>query len=434
MFKEKISRRQFFEVTGALTLLYVLFGKFLPEVEAQDWPTDKEGILKKIKELRFPHDAQLRTTFFPRKVMWEYAQLLKQQGKWQGNSDESDWLSHMDILDTIFGQLEKVGIKGARLEMVPFEVTKDGQIYDWSPVDQILDLMKKHHMVADLCIGPINFPYDPGARFPIVFQDKLNAAFKDAQTKQIIISMQTDPNFPQLSGEIRDYALQFVQQITGKYGKDQRVDKFYLGNEWPDTNNIEGVAGGTIRLASDFMQEAIKNILAATDKRIALNTNVPPSDLDQMKQKLGALLNQLGARGVLGLDPYPTQEAQDPTLAPRMKDYGKYVTALRQTFPQTEVIFTEYQAEPWPPQGVAGKSWVDIVKQNPNVITDFYLKAFPQNLAPYMSGAQIKEIGLWGAPVWPVMAALGDDFPYEMFSALNEAMQKSCEPLNPSHS
>ena len=124
------------------------------------WPVDREKILHRIERLTFSSDAELRTNFFPRKSMWEAVQLLKMKQLWLGG-DESDWLSHSDIIGQHLDLLAQAGIRGARLVIAPFEVTKDGQNFDWSPIDTALQMFEERDLIASLSVGPIKFPFVP---------------------------------------------------------------------------------------------------------------------------------------------------------------------------------------------------------------------------------------------------------------------------------
>jgi hypothetical protein len=429
-----ISRREFLRGAGLLALATALRYESPRRVNAQEnegWPTDQEGILNKIKELKFTPGSELRTNFFPRKTMWETVQLLKAQGKWPADSDESDWMKHPEIIEGALDMIAGAGVKGARLVVVPFEVTQDGETYDWTPMDKMLEMFHERNLVASLSAGPLDYPFGPaGVRLPIKFQDMLRQTGSDFATlkpqfeergKNLIhISMNPDPNFPEYSTAIRDYALNYMKEFLARYANDPRVDKFPIGNEWPDAHAIEGV-NGDMSVGQDFMEEVIKMMKAATSKKIALNTNIPPSDPEQMKHKLGALLELLGNQGVLGLDPYPTREAADPNIA---KNYGADVERLRQIFPGIEIVFFELQNEPWPREGVAGKSWAEIQRDFPEEVTKFYQEGFPPAIESYLINSGIREIGLYGSPAWTVFAQSGNDFPLRLVKTMSEMMEK----------
>jgi hypothetical protein len=428
-----MDRRAFLELSlgaGGLAALWLALGKRFSSdmtVDAQaatpEWPKDQEGILNKIDTLNFPRGAQLRTNFFPRKSMWEDVQLLKMQGKWVGE-DESDWQAHPEIIEGDLDMLAQAGINGARLVIVPFEVTQDGQQYDWTAMDTALDMFNKRGLVASLSAGPLDYPFGPaGVRLPKKFQDMLSQEMKDRGKDHIDLSLQPNPDFPNSSIAIRDFALDYLKRFLDKYANDTRIDKFYLGNEWPDNHEIEGVQG-TMKIGRDLMEEAIKLMKAATSKKIALNTNIPPSELSRLQKELGPLLDLLGEQGVLGLDPYPTQEALDSVLSKEMGRYGEHVDQVRKRYPKTEIIFTEYQAEVWPPSGVAGKPWAEIQRDHPELVTQFFQESFPPHLEDYMIKSGITEVGLYGSPEWPIAAQMGYKFPLQMLKRISDRMAK----------
>jgi hypothetical protein len=408
------SRRDFLKALIGATLMGTSLFAF-EEIEKRinqtkstktpEWPTDQEGILRKIKELNFPKDSEIRTTLFFRKIMWENAQVQKQNGTWKGG-DKSDWMNNLDTMKDNLQTLSKAGIKGGRLAIVPFELTDDGEKYNWQPLETALDLMIEANLVSDLCIGPIDYP--SGIKVPKKFQDMAS------QVSHIDLDT---------SGEIHDYALNFLNQILEKYGKDKRIDKIYIGNEYPDNHGIEGT-NTTMSVSENFMQEVIEIVMKLTDKKIVLNTNIHPSDLEKIKNTFGALFQKLGEQGILGIDAYPTQELKYPNLATKIPNYGNYIQKVREIFPN--LIFTELQGEPWPPEGIAGKSWAEIEKNNANdVIIPYYQQIFPPTLESYVIKSGIKEVGIWGAPSWLTAKQLGYSFPMDMLTAISQTMNKN---------
>lgn len=419
-------RREFlqFAVTESLVAWLVACGlkrQDSPQqatAETPIWPKDQQEILAKIEALPFLPGCQLKTTFFPRKMMWEAAELLKVQGKWPGG-DESDWLSHQSVIEGQIAALAAAGFRGGRLTVVPFELTQDGKSFNWNPLETALKIMKKYGLVADLCIGPLDFPYYPGIRVPQNIEQELRGHFADRGKSHITISLKKDRYFPELNQTIQEYALGFLQSICQAYGTDSRIDKLYLGNEWPDTHGIEGVEG-TMSIDDDLMQAAIEILLRSTNKPVTLNTNIHPSELNRINNTFKSLFDQLGSRGVLGIDTYPTQEVG---IASYRGNYGDFIRAVQGAFPATQLVFTEVQAEPWPPGELAGRSWAEIYKIYPRaVIGRYYEQVFPPTLETHVLASGLKEIGLWGAPLWPIVAQLGYNFPLNMLTTVAQSM------------
>src|SRR5258708_38243485 len=110
--------------------------------------------------------------------MWESAQYLKMQGSWSGG-DESDWMNNTDVMEKNIAALAHAGFKGGRLAVFPFELTNDGNKFDFLSIDTALDIMHKHNMTADLCVGPFDYPYGPGIRVPKLFQERLQNELLD---------------------------------------------------------------------------------------------------------------------------------------------------------------------------------------------------------------------------------------------------------------
>jgi hypothetical protein len=429
---ERFTRRDLLKVGGlGLTGLIVSqWGRSTSEYESLP---SEEAVLDQAKERKYTPGSEQRTTIFPRKIMWEMAQVLKEKGEWKEGDDESDWMSHLDVFESALITLKDSGIKGGRLVIAPYEIPKDGETYDWTSIEKAIELMQKHSMAVDLSVGPFNTAYYPGVRLPADLQELLREEFTQNHKRDIHISMGEDPAMPKSSLAIREFGIHFVTELMEKYGKDKRIDKFYLSNEWPDRQVIEGVEiedrkghklPTHLTVDLDYMEKITELTQAGTAKKIAINTNIHPSDLHALRQKLGPILNKLGNQGVLGLDIYPTREAEDFYLRSYMNEYDELIHKIRNAFPDTELVFTELQASPWPEGDLNGKSWVDIYRLDPNLIINYYRGFFPTTLDTHVLQSNIQEVGLWGAEVIVVLAALGYKFPSKLFSAINEGMEK----------
>ncbi|MGH7245595.1 MAG: hypothetical protein ACREGI_01525, partial [Candidatus Levyibacteriota bacterium] len=83
---------------GALALAFPFLFRSdarVNQAPQNNWPTDTEGILRRIDAEHFLPGSYLSTTFLPRKIMWEEAQLAKRNKTWE-DGDESDWIAHQD--------------------------------------------------------------------------------------------------------------------------------------------------------------------------------------------------------------------------------------------------------------------------------------------------------------------------------------------------
>lgn len=425
-------RRAFLGVLGFTAGALGLRGSI--HAEEQAGLPSEEVVLSQAKERKYEPGSELRTTIFPRKIMWELAQVLKEKGLWKEGDDESDWMAHLDLFESSLVTLKDAGVKGGRLIIAPYEIPKEGENYNWKSVETAIELMKKHGMAVDLSVGPFNTAYYPGVRLPADLQEQLKAEFAQKHKHDITISMGQDPSLPESSVAIRDFGIHFVTKLMEKYGDDERIDKFYLSNEWPDRQVIEGVEVKEgkkehnlpthLTVGLDYMEKMVDILQEGTTKQIAINTNIHPSDLYALRTKLGPILRKLGKRGVLGLDIYPTREADDFYLRTYMNEYDILIKKIRNAFPETQLVFTELQGSPWPEGDLNGLSWKEIYKKDPQLIIEYYRRFFPNTLDTHVLPSNISEIGFWGAEVIVALAALGYTFPARLFGAIGEGMKK----------
>ena len=154
-----------------------------------------------------------------------------------------------------------------RLVLMPDELIGEEGVYNWKPVEKILDLMVKYRIRADCCTGPIDYPYNPGIRLPKEVKNILKQEVKETGRNQIKISMGVDRWLPKSSEVIREFGLNFFEAFLKRYGMDKRIGKFYIGNEWPDLHGIEGTKV-MANISKDFMEELIKRGLKLTDKKL----------------------------------------------------------------------------------------------------------------------------------------------------------------------
>jgi|GEM_PF-6447463 len=401
--------------------------------ESKPWPKDEEGILARVKEVDFKKGSEISLTWMPRQQMYEIAMVLDSLGTWDG-SEKSEWLKHLDEIKKNLLIIKEMGVTNVRLAILPFEITKDGEEYDWEPIETALDMLNAQGISADLCLG-IDLPYYPGIRLPSDLQTQLEKEYADTGQNNISISMGTDDKMPKSSVAIRDFSLKFLKATLEKYAKDERIRGFYLANEWPSDDEVEGLPQGkTLSIKPDFMLEFAKVTTSLTDKPLSLNTNIHVSNPEEIKKKLGPLLDLLtqsrsleehvdGKREVkLGLDIYPQKEEENWTLKILMDNYKAMIARIQADFPGVEIVTTEFQAEPWPPDKYTGDSWAKIYAQVPDIITQYYLEQFPTTLDSHAKHFQ--EVGLWGAAI-PILSRLGYNFPAKLMRAVADAMAKA---------
>ena len=378
--------------------------------------TKKGVILERIKKLAFEPGSELGGTFFPRKETWEAVQVLKKMGKWRGGS-ENDWMKQQKIMEENLSTLAEAGFKSLRLVLMPDELIEEEGVYNWKPVEKILDLMVKYRIRADWCTGPIDYPYNPGIRLSKEVKNILKKEVQETGRNQIRISMGVDRWMPKSSETIREFGLNFFEEFLKKYGKDKRIGKFYLGNEWPDLHGIEGTKV-MANISKDFMEELVKKGLKLTDKKIALNTNIHPSNLRRLRKTFNPLFEILGDQGVLGIDTYPTREGKIREMI-----YKRSVERVKREFWKQEIELTEYQAELYD-DDISGKSWVEIMEKYKKRVVGFYQEVFPKKLETYVVMGQMERVGIWGIPLLLTAKRMGYDFPLEMMKTISGTMAK----------
>jgi hypothetical protein len=401
-----------------LTPLAILSGCRMSRVEGVGiWPTKEEEILNRIRELNFAPGSELGVTFFPRKEMWETAQWMKMEGKWEGG-DESDWMAHQDIVREDLKLLAEAGVKNGRLVVVPFEVSKDGENYDWHKMETAIELITATGIKTDLAVGPIDYPYGPAAiRIPKTQARTLIEEYRETGNEEVEVGLIVDPKMPKSSEAIGAFGVNYLDEILKRYGRDDRIGRLYLGNEWPDTHAIEGV-GAKATISPSYMEELARRTKEGTDKKVVLNTNIHPSEVAKLRKVFGLILEILGDQGVLGIDSYPTRESIN-----QAKNYGNSIEAVKQEFRGHELELTEFQAELYDDE-VSGKPWAEIYRDDKDKVTRFYQGKFPETLETYIEAAQTPRVGLWGSPLLTIAHRMGYEFPLEMLKVTGETMAK----------
>lgn len=406
-------------------------------VSQQDHNSDanlerQKQILEQLKALEFTPNSFLTTTIFLRKLVWELIQVKKdKQPSWKSQFDESDWYNQQKFVHEALRIIKDSGTKGGRLVVAPFEfveVDERGRLnFHWEVLDTAIDLMHEYDLHVDLAIGPVDYPYDPGIRLPLTLEQNLLTEFTDTGVNHIHISSAVDESMPKNSAAIRDFSLIFTEELVKRYGDDERVNTFHLGNEWPDNHGIEGtgLAGKTLSVSEEFMLRLIDIIKQHTDKKVTINTNIHPSEPKILRQKLGALLTALSIQGKLGFDTYPTQEEKHQTLREFIDAYETMMNAIRLEWPEIEIVFSEFQAEVWPPAHLQGKSWSYIATHHMDLILEYYQDTFLKYVQSHMIKSGIGEVSWWGAPLIVTLNVLGYIFPTQMIQTIAEEMEES---------
>ncbi|MBU2632701.1 hypothetical protein KKG52_03200 [Patescibacteria group bacterium] len=322
--------------------------------------------------------------FCPKKLYWELT-----FAKTKGENPSYDWIKEPKVIRDSLKQLKKWGIKGIRLIIYPTELTKDGKVFNWKPVDIILKYCKEEKIEIDFCLGPFQYPHYPGIYLP---QDLL----RFINSENIYID---DVD------ELKKYSLSFLEKQLKRYGKDKRINEFYLGNEWPDFNKVEERRNFKMGVSEEFMLNATKLIKKLTKKQIILNTNIDPLSKGKINKTFAILLSILGKQGVVGLDIYPSQETWEKSpiikLARKFISYASSLTKLKNNISSAGIVFSEVEAQPWG----SGKSWFKMIKEDPFLV-EKTVSELVTTINKKIISSKIKKVTLWSCEFWLVAKEL----------------------------
>ncbi|MEN9407690.1 MAG: hypothetical protein RLZZ455_906 [Candidatus Parcubacteria bacterium] len=338
---------------------------------------------------------EIWTTFFPKKIAWELTHAIS-----KGRGGTSDWLQHTHLIEKALGDLRVAGIKGVRLIITPGELTDDGRRFNWSPVEKALTLCSRHKFQVDFCLGPFQYAHFPGIRLPSNLVTKVNA----------------HNTYLDDTHEIREYGMRFLQLQMQRYGVDTRIRGFYLGNEWPDQNSVEGNTSLHIGVSREFMMIAAKAIRNTTTKPVLFNTNIDPSSSKQLYSVFRQFLTLLGTQMRLGFDPYPSRERWNVSPLVKVKRYfASYASCMEDlcvVFDKKQLFFAEVEAQPWG----HGESWYSLIKNSPSPqekIYDFHRSDLQSTFTKYILPTGIREVSLWSPEFWLVAKQMGINWPLD---------------------
>lgn len=344
---------------------------------------------------------EIWTTFFPKKVAWELTHAIS-----DGNGGTSEWLQHISLIDTALGDLKNAGIRGVRLIITPGELTDDGEHFNWMPVEKALTLCSRHLLQVDYCLGPFQYAHFPGIRLP----------------SQLVTKADAQNTYLDDSPEIREYGMRFLQLQLERYGVDKRIRGFYLGNEWPDQNRVEGKTTLHAGVSRNFMLAAIKEIKKGTKKSIAFNTNIDPSSSKKLYSVFRPFSDLLGTQMRLGFDPYPSRERWNVTPLVKLRRFFAAYTScmedLCEVFEKKQLFFAEVEAQPWG----HGESWYTLIKESPSPqekIYDFHKDDLRRTFSRYILPTGITEVSLWSPEFWLVAKYMGINWPLEEVKRVN---------------
>lgn len=338
---------------------------------------------------------KLWTTFCPQKICWEVTTV-----KGKGSGGEGNWLRHVALIEQSLRLLRKSGISGIRLVIYPNEITPDGEKFDWTPIETMLDVCKKHRLQVDLCVGPFQYPNYPGVYLPNVLLELVFANTRSLDTTAVI----------------RTFGETFLQKQLERYAEDRRIHGFHLANEWPDKQRVQGREQVKTWISEAFMLWAVSYLKDHTEKPITLNTNIDVSDGRRLKSVFNELFTLLGKQGRLGFDVYPTQETWRKVPLQKLhrlwEPYHRSFRRAKKQFPLTKFYFCEVEAQPWGD----GRSWSQIITSEVNPqekVLQYSPQSLPQTFKNYIRKSRVDDVSLWGADFWLSAYEMGISWPLE---------------------
>ena len=341
------------------------------------------------------------TTFTPAKLCWELTSLQT-----KGKSPSSNWQKNTDLIEESLRKLKKAGISGIRLVIFPSELTGDGKIFNWKPIEKMLDICSKNKLLADLCIGPFQYPHYPGIYLPPELIKKL-------EPKSEFID--SDPVF-------KEFGLRFLTEQIQSFRGDERLLGFHFANEWPDKQNVEGKRSLKMAVSEGFMLESAHLIKSLTKKPISLNTNIDIRDQRRITKAFGKLLKILSTQAKLGFDIYPSQDKWKKVPFQKLRglisDYPNSFKSVQNKFPASEIYFAEVEAQPWG----GGQSWYQLIAEEPepNVkVLNYYNNSLETTFRKHIQGTDCMRVSLWGSDFWLSADMIGIRWPLEQIGKLS---------------
>lgn len=378
----------------------------------------EQYILRRVKNLPYTPGSKLKTTLLFRQIIWEILESKKLPS-------HSNWMQEQELVGEALDVLVRAGISGARLAILPFELTKDGATINWKPLETAIDMLISRGMSVDLCVGPIDYPYAPGIRLPQPLEELLRNEFAQTDQDTITIGSEPDPSVPQSSAAITQFCYTFLEKQMKRYGTDERISTICFGNEWPNKHGVEGhgLYTSKVCVTEELMKKLGQIILNHTQKPVFLNTNIHPSRFAKFNRELGGLVQFFGPQALVAFDVYPTEERKVLREFIATWWYGCSINRIRRRYPQAQLAFGEFQAELFAAGNLAGKPWLKILELAPKEVHDFFMSKFPGFFKSHVIPSRITDISLWGAPKWIALALAGYDFPIELLRTVADSMK-----------
>ncbi len=342
------------------------------------------------------------TTFTPSKVCWELTNIAT-----KGKAASSNWQENLGLIESSLKKLKKVGISGTRLVIFPSEITNDGKVFNWVPINKVLRLSAKHELKVDLCIGPFQYPNYPGIYLA------------SGVTRYVFDNRNCLDTIP----ELWTYGIEFIKAQIKHFGTDKRINGFHLGNEWPDKQIVSDTANIKKCISSAFMLEAAKYLKKNTNKPISLNTNIDVSEKKNLKKTFWELLEILGNRGRLGFDIYPSQETWKKVPLLKVKrmiwSYSHSMKSIQKIFPATKLFFAEVEAQPWG----GGQSWYQIINEaevSSEIVLKHSINSLNNTWDKYIKDTNCQIVSLWGSDFWLSANMMSVKWPFENLKKLTK--------------
>ncbi len=327
----------------------------------------------------------------PRKLFWELRQLDDTP------ASIKPWWKQTQILYKCLKLLKNIGIDGLRLNIFNLELTSDGKRIHWNRLEKILEMTSKLGLKIDYCLGPFQYPQWPGIRLP----EKI-LSYCDGRLTLDEVDV------------IKEFGLKFLALQLNRLGNDKRISSFYLGNEWPNRQEIEGTKGKYISISKDFMLKSAELYKNVTNKPIIMNTNIDAGETKKLIEVFSPFIDLLRSQLWIGLDIYPSREnlLHHPKIWWHRKR-GNYMSSIGRLKDELtkNLLFSEVEAQPWG----KGESWVEYFKLKMETYTK---KDFKNTMNNIIIPSGLEKTTLWGAEFWLLSHFLGFNWPLRIINEL----------------
>lgn len=274
-----------------------------------------------------------------------------------------------DPVDLYKDILAELDVSHVRLPIYWSEVEQESSIYDWSVVDELMDVSEQQQIDLTLVIG-MKVPRWPECHIPEWLEDAPNRLQHES-------------------------VLRFIEEVVHRYKEYSSVHRWQVENEsffpfgeCPTTSTAQ-------------LKERVDLVRSLDDKPIQITVS----------GELGSWLVSAEQADILGISMY-RETWNDVT--------GKFVYPLTPAYytfrsnvirsSVSKLIVSELQMEPWffaPIDSRPREEWYD----------DFTVEMFHQNVS-FVQDTSISEVYLWGVEWWYALKQAGDDRLWEAARSL----------------